>query len=140
VSELSTKPYLIRAIYDWCADSNLTPYLAVQVDEYTQVPMGYVKDGKIVLNISVDAVRNLHMGNEDITCSGRFGGVAHQIIVPVAAVIGIFAKESGQGLVFQGQDSAPLLSSLDEGGSKNGDDSPGGPSAPQGKPKLRVVK
>ncbi len=140
MSELSTKPYLIRAIYDWCADSNLTPYLAVQVDEYTQVPMAYVKDGKIVLNISVDAVRNLHMGNEDITCSGRFGGVAHQIIVPVAAVIGIFAKESGQGLVFQGQDSAPLLSSVEEGDSKNGEDSPGGPSAPQGKPKLRVVK
>jgi stringent starvation protein B len=140
VSELSTKPYLIRAIYDWCADSNLTPYLAVQVDEYTQVPTAYVKDGKIVLNISVDAVRNLHMGNEDITCSGRFGGVAHQIIVPVAAVIGIFAKESGQGLVFQGQDSAPLLSSVEESAPKDGGDSPGGPSAPQGKPKLRVVK
>lgn len=140
MSELSTKPYLIRAIYDWCADSNLTPYLAVQVDEYTQVPMGYVKDGKIVLNISVDAVRNLHMGNEDITCGGRFGGVAHQIIVPIAAVIGIFAKENGQGLVFQGQDSAPLLSSLDENKPTNGDDSPGGPGAPQGRPKLRVVK
>jgi stringent starvation protein B len=140
VSELSTKPYLIRAIYDWCADSNLTPYLAVQVDEYTQVPMGYVKDGKIVLNISVDAVRNLHMGNDDISCSGRFGGVSHQIIVPIASVIGIFAKESGQGLVFQGQDSSPLLSITGENSSKDDDGSPSGPSAPQGKPKLRVVK
>lgn len=139
MSEISTKPYLIRAIYDWCADSGLTPYLAVQVDEYTQVPMGYVKEGKIVLNISVDAVRNLHMGNEDISCSGRFGGVSHQIIVPIASVMGIFAKENGQGLVFQGQDSAPVLSAAVENNS-GGDDGP--PSAPahQGKPKLRVVK
>lgn len=138
MSELSTKPYLIRAIYDWCADSGLTPYLAVQVDEYTQVPMGYVKDGKIVLNISVDAVRNLHMGNEDISCSGRFGGVSHQIMVPIAAVLGIFAKENGQGLVFQGPDSAPMLSGVIEGKSDD-DEPPSGPSS-QGKPKLRVVK
>jgi stringent starvation protein B len=141
VSELSTKPYLIRGIYDWCADSGLTPYLAVQVDEYTQVPMGYVKDGKIVLNISVDAVRNLHMGNEDITCSGRFGGVSHQIIVPIAAVIGIFAKENGQGLVFQGADSSPISPILDAAiAKKDGDDEPPGGTPPQGKPKLRVVK
>ena len=133
MSELSTKPYLIRAIYDWCADSGFTPYLAVQVDEYTQVPMGYVKDGKIVLNLSVDAVRNLHMGNEDISCSGRFGGVSHQITVPIASVMGIFAKENGQGLVFQGQDSSPILNVPGD------DDPPSGP-APQGKPKLRVVK
>ena len=79
MSEPSTKPYLIRAIFDWCADAGYTPYLAVQVDEYTQVPMAYVKDGKIVLNIGMDAVRNLQLGNEDITCGGRFGGVAHQL-------------------------------------------------------------
>jgi len=139
VSEISTKPYLIRAIYDWCADSGLTPYLAVQVDEYTQVPMGYVKEGKIVLNISVDAVRNLHMGNDDISCSGRFGGVSHQIIVPIASVLGIFAKENGQGLVFQGQDSSPVLSAAVENNT-GGDDGPPNGSTHQGKPKLRVVK
>ncbi len=139
MSELSTKPYLIRAIYDWCADSGLTAYLAVQVDEYTQVPKNYVKDGKIVLNISVDAVRNLHMGNEDISCSGRFGGVSHQIMVPISAVIGIFAKENGQGLVFQGQNSSPMLSSVTEGTPGNPDEPPDDP-APQGKPKLRIVK
>lgn len=139
MSEISTKPYLIRAIYDWCADSGFTPYLAVQVDEYTQVPMNYVKDGKIVLNISVDAVRNLHMGNEDITCGGRFGGVAHQIIVPISSVMGIFAKENGQGLVFQGQESSPILSP--EGDGKPGeDDRPPDNPSPQGRPKLRVVK
>lgn len=139
MSDLSTKPYLIRAIYDWCADSGLTPYLAVKVDEHTRVPMGYVKDGKIVLNISVDAVRSLHMGNEDISCSGRFGGVSHQILVPMAAVMGIFAKENGQGLVFQGQDSSPSLS---QGVEDLSDDEPpsGGATAPPGKPKLRVVK
>lgn len=135
----TTKPYLIRAIYDWCADCSFTPYLAVQVDEYTQVPAAYVKDGKIVLNISIEAVRNLQMGNEDITCSGRFGGVSHQIIVPVTAVIGIFAKENGQGLVFQGQESSPMLDEIIDNKSGDDDDPPNAP-APQGKPKLRVVK
>lgn len=139
MSELSTKPYLIRAIYEWCADSGLTPYLAVQVDDYTLVPTSYVKDGKIVLNISVDAVKNLHIGNEDISCSGRFGGVAHQIMVPINTVIGIFAKENGQGLVFQGQDSAPTLSVAAES-SVNKTDVPPDDPAPQGKPKLRIVK
>ncbi len=139
MSEPTSKPYLIRAIYDWCADCGFTPYLAVQVDEYTQVPAAYVKDGKIVLNISIEAVRNLQMGNEDISCSGRFGGVSHQIIVPVTAVIGIFAKENGQGLVFQGQESSPMLNEIIDNKSDDDDAPPNGP-APQGKPKLRVVK
>jgi stringent starvation protein B len=133
MSELSTKPYLIRAIYEWCADSGLTPYLAVRVDGQTQVPMSYVKDGEIVLNLGMDAVRNLHMGNDEITCGGRFGGVPQQIIVPIAAVIGIFAKETGQGLVFQGQESTPTPPSVD------GDGKPPD-SLPPSKSHLRVVK
>jgi stringent starvation protein B len=133
MSETSTKPYLIRAIYDWCADAGYTPYLAVQVDDYTRVPMAYVKEGRIVLNIGVDAVRNLHIGNEDITCGGRFGGVAHELIVPVSAVIGIFAKENGQGLVFQGQESLPVQG---QAGTGEAPDEP----PPQGKPTLRLVK
>lgn len=133
MSELSTKPYLIRAIYDWCGDSGLTPYLAVRVDENTRVPTAYVRDGEIVLNLSMDAVHNLDLGNDEITCGGRFGGVPHEIAVPMAAVIGIFAKETGQGLVFQGQDSAPTSS----GGV--GSDTPPD-SAPPSKPRLRVVK
>jgi len=128
VSDLSTKPYLIRAIYEWCADSGLTPYLAVRVDEETRVPVAYIKDGEIVLNLSADAVKNLHLGNDEITCGGRFGGVPHQVNVPMAAVIGIFAKETGQGLVFQGQESAPTPA--DGGGGK----------PPPAKPRLRVVK
>ncbi|GAB4115282.1 MAG: ClpXP protease specificity-enhancing factor [Sideroxydans sp.] len=129
----ATKPYLIRAIYEWCTDSGFTPYLAVQVDDDTQVPKAYVKEGRIVLNIGVDAVKNLHLGNEDITCSGRFGGVAHQIIVPVAAVVGIFAKENGQGLVFQEQETgAPQPDG-------EASDNPS-TSSPGKKPRLTIVK
>ena len=131
VGHPSTKPYLIRAIYEWCADNGYTPYLAVKVDGQTRVPMAYVKDGEIILNLGVDAVRNLHIGNDYISCGGRFGGVPHEIMAPVAAVIGIFAKENGQGLAFEAQDSSHTPP---EGG--NG----GETSAPQGKANLRVVK
>ena len=134
MKEFSTKPYLIRAIYDWCSDSALTPYLAVKVSEQTRVPKAYVKDGEIVINLSMDAVRNLHIGNEEITCGGRFGGVSHGLVVPIDAVIGIFAKETGQGLVFQGNDSIPTLPT--DSGSVT---SPDKPTLP-GKPRLRVVK
>lgn len=134
MSGLSTKPYLIRAIYDWCADCGLTPYLAVRVDEMTRVPAAYVKEGEIVLNLSMGAMHNLNLGNDEITCDGRFGGVPHKIAVPVAAVIGIFARETGQGLVFQGQESAPAPPADDGGGGKPPDNSP------PAKPRLRVVK
>jgi stringent starvation protein B len=107
VSDLPTRPYLIRAIYEWCVDNGLTPYLAVRVDEHTEVPRAFVKDGEIVLNISFSAVRNLEMGNEMITCNGRFSGVPFDLMVPVAAVIGIFAKENGQGLVSRRSSRAP---------------------------------
>ncbi len=104
MNELSTRPYLIRAIYEWCVDSALTPYLAVRVDQYTEVPLAHVKDGKIVLNLSSNAVHNLQMGNEMITCTGRFSGAPFELMIPVGAVVGIFAKENGQGLVFQAEE------------------------------------
>jgi len=132
VSDLSTRPYLIRAIYEWCVDSGLTPYLAVRVDEHTEVPRSHVKDGEIVLNLSADAVRNLQMGNEMITCTGRFGGVPFELMVPVVATIGIFAKETGQGLVFQGDGSQPSPPS------SNGGD--GGSKPIPHKPNLKIVK
>ncbi|MES1983162.1 MAG: ClpXP protease specificity-enhancing factor [Pseudomonadota bacterium] len=134
MAELSTKPYLIRAIYEWCGDSNLTPYLAVRVDGKTRVPTAYVKNGEIVLNLSMEAVRNLHMGNDEITCGGRFGGVQHEILVPMDAVIGIFAKETGQGLVFQGQESTPTRPVNDGEGEKPP------PTNEPPKPRLRVIK
>ncbi len=128
MSDLSTRPYLIRAIYEWCVDNGLTPYLAVRVNAQTEVPPAYVKEGEIVLNLSAGAVRNLDMGNEWITCNGRFGGVPFDLIVPVGAVIGIFAKENGQGLVFQSSDQpTPPMSN-------NAEDKP------KPKPHLTVVK
>lgn len=127
----TTKPYLIRAIYEWCGDSGYTPYLAVKVDDHTQVPPAYVKNGEIILNIGADAVKNLHMANDYISCSGRFGGVSHELLVPVAAVIGIFSRESGEGMAFEVEESPPP--GAPEGG---GDE----PASPSGKPQLRVVK
>ena len=134
MTDFSTKPYLIRAIYDWCSDSALTPYLAAKVDEQTRVPNGYVKDGEIVINLSMNAVRNLQIGNKEITCGGRFGGVTHELVVPITAVRGIFAKETGQGLMFQGNDSIPTLS-MDSDTAALPDK-----SDPPSKPRLRIVK
>jgi stringent starvation protein B len=132
MNDLSTRPYLIRAIYEWCVDCGFTPYLAVRVDEHTEVPRAHVKDGEIVLNLSADAVRNLLMGNEMITCTGRFGGAPFDLMVPVIAVIGIFAKETGQGLVFQG-DSPQSPPPASNGGDKGSKPMPH-------KPNLKIVK
>jgi stringent starvation protein B len=96
----STRPYLIRALYDWCSDNGLTPYVAVMVDETVQVPREYVKDGEIVLNISFDATSALKLGNEYIEFKARFGGVARDIHVPVSRVLAIYARENGQGMAF----------------------------------------
>jgi stringent starvation protein B len=96
----STRPYLIRALYDWCTDNGLTPYVAVLVDETVQVPREYVKNGEIVLNISFDATSSLKLGNEFIEFKARFAGTAREIIVPVNRVIAIYARENGQGMAF----------------------------------------
>ena len=96
----STRPYLIRALYEWCTDNGLTPFIAVLVDETVRVPNEYVKDGEIVLNISFDATSSLTMGNELIEFKGRFGGVARDIYVPVDRVVAIYARENGQGMAF----------------------------------------
>lgn len=96
----STRPYLIRALYEWCTDNGLTPYLAVSVDNSVQVPREYVKDGEIVLNISFDATSSLQLGNDFIEFKGRFAGIARDIMVPVSQVIAIYARENGQGMAF----------------------------------------
>lgn len=96
----STRPYLIRALYDWCTDNGLTPYVAVQVDDTVQVPREYVKNGEIVLNISFDATSSLKLGNEFIEFKARFAGSAREIMVPVNRVIAIYARENGQGMAF----------------------------------------
>lgn len=104
--ELSTKPYLIRAIYEWCADSSFTPYLNVKVDQSTRVPMEYVKNGEIVLSMSQQATRNLTIGNELIQFSARFNGVSREIAIPIYAVQSVFARENGRGVFFHAE-SAP---------------------------------
>ncbi len=96
----STRPYLIRALYEWCTDNGFTPFIAVLVDERVRVPNEYVKDGEIVLNISFDATSALKLGNEFIEFKGRFGGVARDILVPVDRVLAIYARENGQGMAF----------------------------------------
>jgi stringent starvation protein B len=100
MKEIPTKPYLLRALFEWCVDNGYTPHLAVKVDSRTQVPTEYVKSGEITLNISPNAVHKLQMGNELIEFSARFGGVARQISCPVANVYALYAKETGHGMTF----------------------------------------
>lgn len=96
----STRPYLIRALYEWCTDNGFTPYIAVLVDETVQVPREYVKDGEIVLNVSFDATSALKLGNDFIEFKARFAGTAREILVPIGRVIAIYARENGQGMAF----------------------------------------
>ncbi len=96
----STRPYLIRALYEWCTDNGLTPYVAVAVDETVQVPREYVKNNEIVLNISFDATSSLKLGNDFIEFKARFAGSAREIMVPIGRVIAIYARENGQGMAF----------------------------------------
>ena len=100
MKELSTRPYLIRAIHEWCTDSDLTPYLSVQIDAQTRVPMKYANNGEITLNIAHSATHHLKLGNDVIQFSARFNGASHEISVPIRAVKGIFAKETAQGMLF----------------------------------------
>ncbi len=100
----STRPYLIRALYEWCTDNGLTPYVAVRVDDSVRVPREYVKDGEIVLNVSMDATSGLSLGNDYIEFKARFAGVARDILVPIGRVIAIYARENGQGMAFPLED------------------------------------
>ncbi|MDB5843108.1 MAG: Stringent starvation protein [Polaromonas sp.] len=106
----STRPYLIRALYEWCTDNGFTPYVAVSVDSTVQVPREYVKNNEIVLNIGFDATSSLTLGNEFIEFKARFGGSAREILVPISHVIAIYARENGQGMAFP-LEIAPVQSS-----------------------------
>ena len=122
----SLKPYLIRAIYDWIVNNQLTPHLLVNADNDDAVlPMSFIEDGKIVLNIRPEAVQDLSLGNENIHFNARFGGKPLHVIAPLHTVMAIYAKENGKGMVFDQDDDEP-------------------PSPPekvqQSKPNLRVVK
>lgn len=104
----STRPYLIRALHEWCMDNGFAPHIAVHVDASVQVPQEFVKNGEIVLNVSLDATSSLRLGNDFIEFKARFGGVARDIVVPVTHVVAIYARENGQGMAFP----APVVSSM----------------------------
>ena len=118
-SGTSTRPYLIRALHDWCTDNGFTPYIAVYVDEHVQVPKEYVKNNEIVLNVGFEATSALKLGNEQIEFKARFGGTSREIAVPIDHVIAIYARENGQGMAFpMPTDAAP--SDAAEGGKPDG--------------------
>ena len=96
----STRPYLIRALHEWCTDNGFTPYLAVFVDETVQVPMEYVKNNEIVLNVGFEATSGLKLGNEFVEFKARFGGSSREVTVPIDHVVAIYARENGQGMAF----------------------------------------
>jgi stringent starvation protein B len=164
--EISTKPYLIRALYEWCADSGYTPYVAVAVDAHTLVPLEFVRNGEIVLNISGLATHRLKIDNELITFQARFGGVSRDLSIPIANVISIYARETGHGMAFEvpkalaqehaeeqrsdntepsaqeivaERPSLSIVSTGAEGGEDTPPDEPPGSPAP-GRPKLTRIK
>jgi stringent starvation protein B len=132
----SSRPYIIRALYEWIVDNDCTPYLLVDARvNNVMVPQQFVKDGQIVLNISPSAVVELDMSNDAINFNGRFGGVATDIYVPVGAVVGIYARENGQGMVFDAEDE-PAGPTPPEDGAP----APASPPKSGSKPSLKVVK
>lgn len=129
----SNRPYLIRALYEWILDNDCTPHLIVDAESPgVEVPRSYVRDGKIVLSIAPRAVNDLTLGNREIGFDARFGGTSMSVLIPVAAVEGIYARENGQGMVFPTEDPPP------EPEPEPDTTKPGTP--PGGGPRLRVVK
>lgn len=131
----ASRPYIMRALYEWIVDNDCTPYLLVDATRPgVEVPSQYVKDGQIVLNVSPSAVIDLLIGNEWVSFNGRFGGTPTDILVPVAAIVGIYARENGQGMVFEPEEPP-----------ESPDDPPrgdNGPTAgkPEARPALKIVK
>jgi stringent starvation protein B len=151
----STRPYLLRALHEWCTDSGFTPYVAVLVDETVQVPVEYVKNGEIVLNVGYDATAGMTLGNEFIEFKARFGGVPREIIIPINRVMAIYARENGQGMSFpmsaasgeavpvqkKTTPARPVLSAVETSHTDSGsDDEPPTPASPSGRPALTRVK
>lgn len=131
----SNRPYMIRALYQWIVDNDCTPHLLVNTAyPKVQVPEGYAQNDQMVLNVSPNAVRQLEMGNEQISFDGRFSGMVHQIFVPTGAVLAIYARENGKGMVFEAEPVPPQGGDEpDEGNNNSG-------SRPSGRPSLKVVK
>jgi stringent starvation protein B len=129
----STRPYLIRALHDWCTDNGFTPYVAVFVDAQVQVPSEYVKNNEIVLNVGFEATSALKLGNETIEFKARFGGSSREIVVPIDHVIAIYARENGQGMAF------PMPSDLQAGGGSDAETTPAAPAPQRVGPRLTLT-
>lgn len=126
----SSRPYIMRALYEWIVDNDCTPYVLVDATvPNVMVPQQFVKDDQIVLNISPGAVMDLNISNEAVGFNGRFGGVATDVFVPISAVVGIYARENGQGMVFDPEETV-----------ESPDEPPPEPDKPEGRPSLKIVK
>ena len=140
----STKPYLIRAIHEWCCDNGFTPYIAVTVDQRVRVPREFVRDGQIILNVGYEATGHLSIANDGVSFQARFGGVARDISVPMGNVTAIYAKENGAGMAFEPEAEADEAAGPDVGPvdrTPTSDDEPEPPPAPPaGRPKLQRIK
>ncbi len=150
----STKPYLVRAIHQWCCDHSYTPYLAVLADQRAKVPREFVREGRIVLNISYDATGHLKIENDFVSFQARFGGVAREIVVPMSNVLAIYAKENEMGMWFEADAAEPesekpaevkrsglrSVSALPDDNDSDDSEPPEPPATPTGRPKLQRIK
>ena len=136
----STKPYLLRAIYDWCVDNGYTPYISVVVDLRTRVPMEYVRNGEIVLNIGPLASNRLKIGNDIIECSARFSGSSRELSIPVTAVAAIYARENGHGMSFDLEKKGAAAEAEGVAAEPTQPDLPEPPPKRRGKPTLKRIK
>lgn len=139
MSTQSTKPYLIRSIFEWCIDSGFTPFISVKAYDYLDLPREYVKNGEIVFNISANAVQNLIITNDEISFMARFSGASRKIQIPIIAVQGIFAKEVNKGMAFSPDNDATDQENMENlSGVSQTDDDP--PPKKSSKPTLRIIK
>ncbi|RIX47003.1 MAG: ClpXP protease specificity-enhancing factor [Rhodocyclales bacterium GT-UBC] len=139
----STKPYLLRAIWEWCCDNGFTPHIAVSVDGRTRVPREFVRDGQIVLNLGPDATNKLMIGNDYIDFQARFGGVTRELSVPVGQVTAIYARENGAGMAFEADDNIaaePAEMDVPVAETPPPEDPPEPPRPEGGRPKLQRIK
>ena len=142
----STKPYLIRAIHEWCADQGFTPYMAVKVDATTRVPREFVKDGEIVLNIGLEATHQLLLGNEEVTFQARFGGRPFPVVVPIERIAAIYASENGEGMAFEVTETASAGATADgeseapESAAKADEEPDAKPTRTSTRPVLTLIK
>ena len=137
MSMTSSRPYLIRALYEWIVDNNFTPFMLVDTaQEVVEVPRAFVENGRIILNISPEATHSLVLGNDAITFNARFSGTAMDVFVPISSVLAIYARENGQGMMFGDQDDTPP----DPKPGKSSDSQPGTGVGVVKRPNLKIVK